>query len=1857
MRLKRHLLLGLFLVCCALPSANACDGSGYVINDLIDNGDGTWTLDITVHVAGADWGGGILGGTRGFDFSTDAATILNVSPTSLTSANGTTLNSVIAGNTVSWGDPDAGAYFVQGFENTQTFDVTLTLSEEPTVWAGGGMENGNCPTGFPGALPGPVYMGVFNNFEPPPLCENMPDLAINSNTTITDNVFLSGAADPLGSSTTIDAICVLIEHTWIGDLTLSLTSPEGTTVVLSQTNGGSANDYGDVLGGTYMCFTSDALFDVDDYTGGSTGAYLPDNSLSNFDGENPNGSWTLTVTDGASGDEGTLISWGIAFSTGMCDCEAPMIDIPAVDPVCVGESITITANAVAAESISWSTGGSGTSITITANGNQQITATASNACGDATASVDISVLQPPTLDPIPDQTACQGDLILLSAFAQNEDNILWSTGASGANTSHNALQTEIITATASNSCGSVTEQMTLTVDPPPQITVLTTDLSICAGETIVLEIVAEHADDILWSTFDAGESAAVTPDVTTTYQVLATNDCGFDEVDITVTVLPPPELNWVQGDQTICEGQSATLEVDATNADLIEWSDLSTGPTASVTPNTTTTYTVTAFNNCGQDDLEATVTVSPPFEGTAEVFACQGSTINYGGTILSAGDTAVVLLTTAAGCDSLVTVTVGEGLPSSSQLELQACPGDSALYQGQLLAVGDTMDFVLTNAVGCDSTVTVIVMEAPTFTSTQELFTCEGGFVTYQGVDLLPGDTTDFVLTAMNGCDSTVTVIIGAQPAPQTELELFVCPGDSVVYAGTTFGAGASQLFALVDPVGCDSFVQVSVTELPTFSSDEELFACPGDSVLYAGQMLPSGSVQDFTLAAENGCDSVVTVMVSTLPTFTSTLELFACPGDSATYDGFMIAEGSSQDFFLQAQNGCDSILTVSVAALPTYSSSVELMACPGDSVAYAGTLIAEGDSQDFTLTAQNGCDSVVTVSVAALPTFSSSLELMACPGDSAAYAGSMVAEGDTQDFILTAANGCDSTVTVSVSALPTSSSDLILYSCPGETATYQNVDLNIGENQAFTLIGSNGCDSIVTVSVEALPTFSSNLSLESCAGIPISYEGTDLFPGQTQDFTLQAQNGCDSVVTVTVNEIENIETNLELSTCPGSSITYEGVALLPGDSMDFSFMSAAGCDSIVHLSIAALPTFASDLEFAICPDEVVTYEGTTLLPGTTQDFTLSAQNGCDSVVTVTVEALPTFSSGFSVDLCPDEVFTYEGVDLFPGDSHAFTLNASNGCDSTVTVTINSLPTFASDLEFVICPDETVTYEGVELAPGTVQDFILPAINGCDSIVTVMVDALPAFASDLALSACPGSSVTYEGVELFPGEEQAFTLLAENGCDSVVTVMVDELPTFSSSLQLSTCEGSTVDYDGVSMAPGDTGIFTFPAINGCDSLVTVSVSALPIYAETLPVQACEGGAYDFFGTMIPAGQTQVFNLATIDGCDSIITVAVAEVNHITTQSTARICSGESIELFGDVVQQAGNYSATYTSAQGCDSTHTITLSLDALPTPSFTSEASCADVATGSIQLAASGGQAPYSYMWEDGSAQITHNDLPGGNYSVTVTDDNGCSRDLVAQVDEHHLDLRTEVIDISCFGAQDGLITVSTPGSEANFSLDGHNFAPDNTFSQLGPGIYEIYAQDIYGCQYEAPSLIVNEPNEFFVVLPPDTTIQLSDEIYVPAQTNRLGDSISYFWTPTEYLDCGDCPRPLASPLYTTRYRVVATDSNGCTGEDDITIFVDRRRKVYIPNGFSPNGDGINDIFYIFSDASVKQINSFLIFNRWGEPVFEVYDSHPNNPQWGWDGNFRGQLMNPAVFAYFAEIEFVDGEVEIFKGDVTLVR
>jgi gliding motility-associated-like protein len=145
--------------------------------------------------------------------------------------------------------------------------------------------------------------------------------------------------------------------------------------------------------------------------------------------------------------------------------------------------------------------------------------------------------------------------------------------------------------------------------------------------------------------------------------------------------------------------------------------------------------------------------------------------------------------------------------------------------------------------------------------------------------------------------------------------------------------------------------------------------------------------------------------------------------------------------------------------------------------------------------------------------------------------------------------------------------------------------------------------------------------------------------------------------------------------------------------------------------------------------------------------------------------------------------------------------------------------------------------------------------------------------------------------------------------------------------------------------------------------------------------------------------------------------------------------------------------------------------------------------------------------------------------------------------------------------------------------------------------------------------------------------------------------------WRPDTTLSCLDCFDPIAHPPGSTVYYAKGYSEYGCVDSDSVFVRVRcNGDSVFIPNTFTPNGDGLNDVFYP-RGKGIAYVSTFRIFNRWGELVFERSNFSLNDEQNGWDGTYKGKQLAPDVYMYTISSRCANGEIIEWKGDVTLVK
>lgn len=373
------------------------------------------------------------------------------------------------------------------------------------------------------------------------------------------------------------------------------------------------------------------------------------------------------------------------------------------------------------------------------------------------------------------------------------------------------------------------------------------------------------------------------------------------------------------------------------------------------------------------------------------------------------------------------------------------------------------------------------------------------------------------------------------------------------------------------------------------------------------------------------------------------------------------------------------------------------------------------------------------------------------------------------------------------------------------------------------------------------------------------------------------------------------------------------------------------------------------------------------------------------------------------------------------------------------------------------------------------------------------------------------------------------------------------------------------------------------------------------------------------------------------------------------------------------VSQQGVYFVTITNTEnGCTGENSVIVSRDVSPPIAVASSLGQLDCDNIRAQVSGEGSTVDaVSYQWTTNTGGnifspnsiVTDVDAAGKYYLIVRKLSNGCtstdSTVVVANavpISEVFLSFdQPDCIDNEGYIFIDSIVGGTPPYF---YSLNDDIFVTYPQFSYLDSGPYDLLVEDINGCDWETEVSILL-PNEVLVELGDDIYINQGESADLEAQVSIDSSEVdSVIWTNLQdSVDCPMCLDQIVFPLETTTYYIQVFDSTGCWAIDDITVVVNEEHPFFVPTGFSPNGDNVNDRLIFYAGEDVEEVVSFMIFDRWGNKVFHQKNFPPNNPNFGWDGNFQGRALNPAVFAWKAVVKFRDGKDKEYYGGLNLVR
>ena len=1067
----------------------------------------------------------------------------------------------------------------------------------------------------------------------------------------------------------------------------------------------------------------------------------------------------------------------------------------------------------------------------------------------------------------------------------------------------------------------------------------------------------------------------------------------------------------------------------------------------------------------------------------------------------------------------------------------------------------------------------------------------------------------------------------------------------SVVYQSNDSTQPDSFIYSIcldLNTVFCE---EATVRFLPSYNTIIEESICEGEEVVVDGSVFTEEGSYDLTYIAINGCDSIVTLNLEVFRDVEIILEEEICAEEEFMFNNEFFTETGLYEFDFTTESGCDSLLVLDLTVNAVYEETINQEICEGEEFVFDGEVYDAEGIYTIQYLSANGCDSTYTINLLVHSDTTVMVEESICDGSDFELNGEIYSEAGEYIQMLNTVNGCDSIITIQLEVKENVETELIETICEGEEFVLPDGS-TLTEPGEYTidLIASTGCDSTLSLSLNVLQNAKSQFNEIICANEVFTLpDGTEFSESGDYEVLYTAANGCDSTLTLSLLVNEVFEEDRLESICLGESIFIGDMEFVETGNYTANLISAQNCDSIINLTLEVRETFLVSFVEEICTGDSYAFGDLLISESGTFEQNLLTSNGCDSTLILELRVLENRQSDIQVSICEGGSFELGQEIYTEAGEYTAQFTAANGCDSLVTLDLDVAPKFTLAISASICEGEFFEYRGVAYDEAGEFELFFAGQNGCDSTVTLNLNVLDVFELEFDREICAGE--TYEiGTSLYDSPGTYFdTFVAASGCDSTIITHLVVNDVSTTEIEQFTCMEDEVGQEQIVLTN----------VSGCDSTIMVSTILSPV-ASCMVIASVDG-------MTIPCMEET-----------GILSFDISVGTPPFTISVNGPTSGTQMQpVFGNFVFEdllPGSYSIVIVDANG----NSINLFADILefevpnvvadiPLSSSGFSVDCFGDQNGFASATAIGGAAPYTFMWSTGEVGEEIQNLSAGLYTLTLTDANSCEDIIEVEITEPPaLELSLDATDLTCDNPLSGMVTVASSGGVMpyTYTLNDSEAQTENTFLDLEEDDYLALVTDANGCIAEE-FFSLTMPTAVEVSLGGDLSISLGETIQIQALLNIPSQNIEVIeWSSNIDSDCNDCLIQTLMPSGTDTITIYVLDDNGCEFTDQIIVRVDTEQGIYIPNAFSPNGDGINDVFTLYSSSAFRPIIRELhIYDRWGTEVFERYDFPPNEDQFGWNGDFRDEPHNSGVFVYHATVEFIDGTTASFKGDVSLVK
>lgn len=550
--------------------------------------------------------------------------------------------------------------------------------------------------------------------------------------------------------------------------------------------------------------------------------------------------------------------------------------------------------------------------------------------------------------------------------------------------------------------------------------------------------------------------------------------------------------------------------------------------------STTGTYTIVFQANKLRCDslVKLHLYILPIYTQRVNVPLCMGDTMRLGTEQYYYPTMATLQYSSQNGCDSVVQYDI-------QMLDTFRTLIDTIVCKGEKVRVGNNSFIARTSGAyfynygptnfRCDSLIELKLQVKDTFLTQVKERICQGQTRQLGPLKINASGLYRYTFPPnQRRCDSTIVLDLGILPRQEINLQREICDGDTLKIGTEKFSRAGTYRIGLKTQEGCDSIINLNLKLRSRISIILSESICSGDTYLFGARRLSQPGVYVDTLSSRiTGCDSIVKLDLKMAAVESKVINATICQGQSYSFDNRSLRNPGIYLDTLRSPGDCPVTFELHLKVNPIFQQSVQATICQGSSYRIESTLYTKTGSFTKVLKSAQGCDSTIQLQLSVLPTYRDTMRTAICVGDTFRFGQLKLYKEGAYPIRFNTRNGCDSILVVKIVHYPIQRDTFPVSLCAGDTFRLGRLKFHQTGMYPIALRDRNSCDSTLYIQVTSHPRYQMQISQQACEGRVIRFGKQVLTRTGTYIETFRSRAGCDSVVTLRL-DLEPIDTTVK---------------------------------------------------------------------------------------------------------------------------------------------------------------------------------------------------------------------------------------------------------------------------------------------------------------------------------------------------------------------------------------------------------------------------------------------------------------------------------------------------------------------------------------------------------------------------------------------------------------------------------------------------------------------------------------------------------------------------------------------------------